>query len=158
MSGRFLALAAAVRRDRAPWDARLDDASLVALDRGADAGSLARVAWDLHPAYTALGSLLERVMKACEGHVPTGSTPHAELVEQATLALPDVRPALLSGASLRLVHELRGFRPFVRHGDAVELDADRLRELVARVGAHREAVGRDLHALVRGLDGVAGQG
>jgi len=88
---------------------------------------LALVAVDLHDYYTAAETLFERIARAVDGSVPSGSESHLELVNQMAAELPPIRPAVLDSDTRRWLHDLRRFRDFFRHAYAVPLDAEHLR-------------------------------
>lgn len=156
MSPRWLSARAQVRADRAAIDARLDDLARVSLADGASPGELARAAWDLHHAYTALEAILERVLRLVDGVTPEGAASRVELLELAALEVDGLRPALVGDDAKRGLHELRSFRHFVRHGYSVELDAARLRALAATAAALRPLIARDLERLDAWLGALAG--
>ncbi len=153
MSPRWLSARAQLRGDRAAWEARLDDLAGVALEGSVLPGELARAAWDLHHAYTALEAVLERVLRLVDGVIPEGPASHVEL---AALEVEGLRPALFGADAKPGLHELRSFRHFVRHGYAVELDAARLRALAATAAALRPLLARDLDRLDAWLGALAG--
>lgn len=71
--------------------------------------------------YTGLESLLEAVAGEIDEYAPRGDASHADLVDGMALEVKDVRPAVLSEATRRLMHEARRFRHVVRHKYALEL-------------------------------------
>lgn len=137
-------------------DARLDDLTRGSLDEDASPGELARAAWNLHHAYTALEAILERVLRLVDGVIPEGPASLVELLELATLEVEGLRPALLGVDARARLHELRSFRHFARHGYAVELDAARLSALAATAAALRPLLARDLDRLDAWLGALAG--
>lgn len=135
-SGELVRLRAEIARDRA-FVARLGDevAELAeALDTGADGPTLAFVAVKIHRYYTGLESIIERIERTF-GTEPRGADSHVELLRGAALELPGLRPAVLPPAVLEDLREILRFRHFFRHAYAVELDADKLSEVAARVEA-----------------------
>jgi hypothetical protein len=107
-----------------------------ARDGSLDRPSLVLVAANLHGWYTGLETLLERVARLLDGEVPGGPAWHVELLSQAAIAVPGVRPAILPPAVLGDLHELRKFRHFFRNAYGLDLDPGRVRiqaESLARV-------------------------
>jgi hypothetical protein len=113
-----------IEGDRAALSARLSE--LEQVRGGKDAGSVARAAWALHHAYTAIEAILERVARELEGGPPTGPEWHRELLDAARLEIPGERPAILSDAVVSALHETRSFRHFARHGYGGDFDGDLL--------------------------------
>lgn len=71
--------------------------------------------------YTGLESVLEAIGNEIDEYVPRGEGSHAELLDGMGVAVRGVRPAVLSDATRRLMHEARKFRYVVRHEHALEL-------------------------------------
>ncbi len=106
----------------------------------------------LHGWYTALESILERIARSLDGTLPRGDTWHRDLVSQALVELPGVRPAVLPRETLPPLLALLAFRHFFRHAYAVDLDPVRLRVEIERLKAIDGAVGEALDA----FDGFLG--
>jgi hypothetical protein len=100
---------------------------------------LALLAVDLHSWYSALESLLERILAAVDGSTPTGKALHAELLRQASRPLEGIRPAILAPQRFADIDELRKFRHFFRRAYALDLRHDKLRRsLEPFVHVHRD--------------------
>lgn len=95
-------------------------------DRLDDPVAQAALAASLHHFYSALESLAERVLRAFDQTIPGGERWHQELLEMASLDIPDVRPALFSEGTLPLLRRSLAFRHFFRHAYAVAWDPDEL--------------------------------
>ncbi|MFW6067878.1 MAG: hypothetical protein ACOC97_06045 [Myxococcota bacterium] len=100
----------------------------------------------LDRAYTALESILERVARTLEGGVPEGADWHRSLLQNASLEIERVRPAILGGEAVSMADEARRFRHFVRHGYAAPLDWERVRRVAQAWLADELALRRDLDA------------
>ncbi len=61
------------------------------------------------------------------------------------LNIEDVRHALLSEASYRILNELRGFRHVFRHAYSYGLDNERVSALLRKVLGQEDPVIKDLH-------------
>ena len=83
---------------------------------------LVLVAVNLHGWYTALETLLERIARLLDDAVPEGPTWHADLLGQAAVELPTLRPAAIPTAALQDLHSLRRFRHFFRNAYVLDLD------------------------------------
>ena len=88
------------------------------------------VAMNLQHFYTSLESSFKRVVKEMEGSPPNGESWHRELLEQVTLEIEEVRPALISENIKKKLDELRRFRHVVIHGYEYELDWSQIKPLV----------------------------
>ena len=121
---------------------------------------LALIAVDLHSYYTALESLLERILVAIEGKAPIGTAAHAEILRLATRPIEAVRPPLLDPTRLDALDELRRFRHFFRHAYALDLSHLKLRRALDPFAALHTGVDADLAGLLeflhRLLDEIAG--
>lgn len=101
---------------------------------------------ELHAWYTAFEAAIERVARTLDRSVPAGAESHFALLRQASLALPEVRPALIPRGVFAELHELLKFRHFFRHAYRVELDPARVEQQARRLGAITTEVERSLRA------------
>jgi hypothetical protein len=115
------------------------------LDRApADPAALALEAWAIHGWYTALESLLERVARQLDSEVPTGDRWHRELLAQASVEVPGVRPAVVPAELRADLGELLAARHFLRHAYGLELDPAKLAAQAARLRAVSAPLERSL--------------
>lgn len=91
--------------------------------------------YTLHNLYGALEQLFERIARTFENQVEDPARYHAELLRRMTLAIPQVRPAVLSRPSYEALNELRAFRHVFRHAYDYELNAERVERMVERARA-----------------------
>lgn len=146
---RRLLAAAQIERD---WRAVEDQlARARAAEPTAGQPEAAMVALSLHHAYQAFESLLERFARALDLPVPAGPRSHQDLLDDASLELPGLRPALVPEAARSSWQDLLRFRHFLRHAYLVELSPLELlrnRESLARaLTLTRESVREALDAL-----------
>jgi hypothetical protein len=80
----------------------------------------------VHGWYSALEAALERIVRTLDGDVPRGDRWHRELLSQATVEVPDVRPPVLPRELLPELLELLAFRHFFRHAYSVPIDPNML--------------------------------
>jgi hypothetical protein len=147
-------LRAEVAADRKAFEERV--AELAALDLGiATASSLAQAAVALHHAFGAVEAALSRVARLLEGSVPEGPDSHRALLETMALEIPEVRPVVLSQASLSLLRRLLGFRHFFRHAYAVSFDAAQLEALRRDALSLQVPLAQDFQRLDAFLEAVA---
>jgi hypothetical protein len=118
-------------------------------------GVLSTAAIDLHRYYTGIENVLERVERTV-GALPKASASwHRDLLWGATRALADARPLVLRPETASDLEALLAFRHFFRHAYAVEFDATRLAELVARVLRVHPGVTASLRAFADHLQRTA---
>jgi hypothetical protein len=130
-------LLAEIRADRSALDARTQEVRRFSHPTAESTASVERVgalALALDRAYTALESILERIVRTLEGDIPVGPDWHRALLHNASLDIPGVRPPLLRPTTIAAADHLRRFRHLLRHAYAAELDADRL-DTLARTGS-----------------------
>lgn len=156
-SADLLVLAEEIRADREALDRHL------AVGRDALASApwpeasptLAVVAVALHHYYGAAESVFERVARAFEGAPARSDRWHQDLLERMTLALDNVRPAVLRRETARALSPVLGFRHFFRHAYAVAFDARRLQLAVEDAQRAHALLSEDLDALDRTLRAAA---
>ncbi len=102
-------------------------------DPSAGEAEAALVALSLDHAYQAFENLLLRVERCLGLAARSGGTWHRALLADAARALPDIRPALFPASAETDWEQLLGFRHFLRHGYAVDLDPARLEHNVERL-------------------------
>lgn len=94
----------------------------------------ALVALSLDHAYQAFESMLVRLERVLGLPARAGSEWHGAVLADATLDLPDVRPAVVATEHHRDWADLLAFRHFLRHAYTVELDAEKLVKNVTSLG------------------------
>lgn len=109
----------------------------------------------LDTAYTGIEKALSRAISAFEG-VPTGPAWHRELLEQASLVVEGVRPAVISVETVGRLEDLRAFRHRFRNLYLFELDAEALLAVAEACPSVVEAFERDLRGFRAALAAAAG--
>lgn len=94
--------------------------------------------------YTALESVLDRIVRMLEGSRPNAEDWHKALLENSALEIEGVRPAVLSPEALRAADELRRFRHFLHHAYARFLNAERVGQVTADWLSSLSTLERDL--------------
>jgi hypothetical protein len=117
----------------------------------------ALVALALDHAYQALEQILLRFERALSLPDRAGDTRHRRLLADAARPMPGVRPALVAPSAEPDWAELLGFRQFVRHAYAAELDAARLRALVVSLKRGVAATEPVIRAAFASLDPSLGE-
>jgi hypothetical protein len=111
------------------------------------------LAFEIERWYSAAEATLERVVRTIDGDVPTGPTWHAELLRAASVAIDDLRPAVVSKHAATELRELLKFRHFARHGYDREPEPSRMAEQAARVERVQKTIDAELEAFSRWLRG-----
>lgn len=157
MNAALNALRSDIADDRAALARRLDQAVARPAAMGDDA-DLAYVALALQHAYSAIESILERVVRHLDGALPTGTDSHRALLARAARTIEGVRPAILSVAALSVTRDLLRFRHFLRHDYGAELEPAQLARIQDVVVAGRPTLDGDLDAFDAWLAAVAAAG
>ncbi|GAN33354.1 MULTISPECIES: hypothetical protein [Candidatus Brocadia] len=70
------------------------------------------------------------------------------------MAIPGIRPKLLSQESYRILNELRGFRHIFRHAYDYELDPERVDSLKQKIAVKWDYIKKDMHSFMSFLQDV----
>jgi hypothetical protein len=151
LDARVAVLVAELRRDWELVTVHLGKAKSVDPARGESDAAL--VALSLDHAYEAFETLLARIERALGLPARTGADWHTQLLRDGGLAVPGLRPAAYPTAAARDWVALLGFRHFLRHAYAVELDADRLRTNLVRLEHAVAATEPHVLAVIAALGG-----
>ena len=113
---------------------------------------LESLALQLHNLYSAAEGLFEFVADACENTFAASSGYHTALLRRMRVAVPGVRPALVSSEASPLLDNLRRFRHVVRHAYSAEIDARQLRIVLEDARALRPLLWRDVEGFLAELE------
>lgn len=111
-------------------------------------------ALNLHDAYADFERIFKHIVAIVDGNVPGGPEWHRDLLEQMGLDLPDVRPPVLSDASIQFLDEYLRFRRVVRNVYAFAFDAARVGRLVQTLRDGFAPLQRELLAFADFLEAV----
>jgi len=107
--------------------------------------------------YTGFEKVLERVARTLDGGTPEGPGWHRRLLETSAIAIPTVRPPVISAETARLMERYLSFRHRFRNLYLFDLEADPIRALLAEMPGAWTAAAADLesfsHLLLRLADG-----
>jgi hypothetical protein len=109
------------------------------------------LAYQLHNFYNACEDLLKLVATAFENHIADQQSWHRGLVQQMSLTIAGVRPALISDTTLPHLDQLRAFRHFFRHAYATPIHIPRLLLVLEDTRAVYPLLQRDVDAFVAHL-------
>ena len=91
------------------------------------------VALNLHGFYSGLERVFEKIALTVDGSIPSGANWHRELLNQMSIEVPSIRPAVISGGLRKDLESYLGFRHVVRNVYTYHLDPDKLEALVTQV-------------------------
>lgn len=90
-------------------------------------------ALNLHDFYAGLERIFQRIAETLDRSLPSGPEWHSELLRQMSMALPSVRPQVLSAETAKSLDEYLRFRHVVRKVYTFEFDPERIGRLVQRL-------------------------
>jgi hypothetical protein len=88
------------------------------------------VALNLHGFYSSVERIFERIAITIDDTVPSGANWHQELLNQMTIEVPGIRPAVISSEVKDQLEEYRGFRHIVRNVYAYHFNPEKIENLV----------------------------
>jgi len=88
------------------------------------------VGLNLHGFYSGLERIFELIATRVDGTKPTGENWHQALLQQMTIEVPGIRPAVISQATYTQLDEYRGFRHVVRNVYTYRFDPAKIQRLV----------------------------
>jgi hypothetical protein len=152
---RFIRLAAAIRAEVAQVRRVVDEAEL-ALRDFPDAvpppRELRGIGNIVHDFYTGAEHAFEKISAELDGGIPSGGAWHRELLASMALNLPTLRPPVITGSTVRLLEEFLRFRHLFRNVYGFELEWERMKPLLARMGSAWAGFDADLTAFLAFLD------
>jgi len=101
--------------------------------------------------YSGMEEILKSLAANIDGSVPEGREWHRQLLDQMSVSLPNVRPAVLSSDLSRQLSELLSFRHVVRHRYGMELDPARVAAMAEKTVAVFSTFERAMTALEAAL-------
>jgi hypothetical protein len=91
------------------------------------------VALNLHGFYSGLERIFEKIAASVDGSVPAGANWHKELLNQMSMDITGIRPAVISSVLKQNLDEYRGFRHVVRNVYTYHLSPEKIEPLVDKV-------------------------
>ena len=107
------------------------------------------VALNLHGFYSGVERLFEKIAGSIDGSMPEGANWHQELLNQISIEVPGVRPAVISAELKEKLEEYRGFRHVVRNVYTYHLDPAKVKPLVKNIRRVRKKLEKELSAFAR---------
>ena len=112
-------------------------------------------ALNLHDFYSGLERIFRHIAATLDQSVPSGLEWHRELLRQMNIALPEIRPQVVSEETVRIIDEYLRFRHVVQNVYAFEFDPARIEHLVQRLRPSFEQVKTELLAFADFLEKLA---
>ena len=112
-------------------------------------------ALNLHDFYGGLERVFQQIAVSIDGSLPTEHEWHRELLRQMAVALPHIRPPVLSADTAAALNEYLGFRHVVRNIYAFQFDPQRVERLVAGLPSVFSHVRSELEAFAVLLEQIA---
>lgn len=116
---------------------------------------VAAAALDLHGFYAGLERLFQLIANEIDGSLPKGPRWHRDLLEQMTLEITEVRPAVLQPQTHTALIEYLEFRHIVRNVYTFDLRSERVAELGRDLSSVFGLVEQDLQAFMEFLEELA---
>ncbi len=88
------------------------------------------VALNLHGFYSGLERIFELIAEVVDGFIPQGENWHQKLLQQMSVGISSIRPAIISENVFTRLNEYRGFRHVVRNVYTYRFDPARIEKLV----------------------------
>lgn len=106
--------------------------------------------------YTGVEKALARIARVMNG-MPEGADWHRQLLEDARLALPSVRPTILSDAAYRALEPYLAFRHRFRNLYLFDLEVGLLLPLVERARATWTLTANELERFARAMESISAE-
>jgi hypothetical protein len=110
------------------------------------------VALNLHGFYSGLERIFELIATRIDGKLPTGENWHQMLLNQMTVEISDVRPAVISESTYAQLDEYRGFRHVVRNVYTFKFEPAKIQKLVDNLSVVFTQVQAELDAFAEFLE------
>ncbi len=149
LAGRIISelkeLAMLVERSKQGWKLSLEQHNDYYLDS---------VALNLHGFYSSLERIFERVAMLVDESLPTGANWHQELLNQMSIEVAGLRPAVISTELKESLEDYRGFRHVVRNVYTYHFNPEKLKILVENLQDVSARVNSELSAFAEFLKNV----
>ncbi|WP_246673175.1 hypothetical protein [Mesorhizobium sp. B2-9-1] len=95
-------------------------------------GAVAAVSLGIHNIYNGIEDILLSLANDVDDLVPKGPSMHQDVLDQMSVQIAGIRPAVLDPALYEAFGELKGFRHLVRHRYGFDLKTDKAQENLDR--------------------------
>lgn len=105
---------------------------------------LVHLGYQLHNLYSSYEDLFKEVAVTFENNIDRNSGYHKNLLLRMKIAIPGIRPGILSEKSHLILGELMGFRHVFRHAYDYNLSSEKLKSLRGNVLLHYPGIEMDV--------------
>jgi hypothetical protein len=105
---------------------------------------LVHIAYQLHNLYSAYEDMFKEISFTFENNIERNSGFHKNLLIRMKIAIPGIRPNVLSEDSYLLLGELMGFRHVFRHAYNYNLTADKMEILRKKILDQKTTIDSDI--------------
>ena len=159
MIERYAVIAARVRQELASLERVVDRAErAIAAARARPEEQdlyLDSAALNLHDFYAGLERIFRQIAVTVDQSIPSGPEWHRELLRQMNVALPQMRPQVISEETIKTIDEYLRFRHVVQNVYSFEFEPERIEHLVRCLRPSFEQVRVELLAFAEFLDELA---
>jgi hypothetical protein len=120
-----------------------------------EAIKLESLALNLQSFYTSVERLFQLIASSLDGSVPQGLDWHRQLLQQMTIEINTIRPAVIQPSTARALDEYLRFRHVIRNLYAFELDGQRIKPLASGLRTVSEELKQDIDHFISFLDELA---
>lgn len=113
------------------------------------------IALNLQSFYTGTERIFSAIASSLDKSLPTGADWHRQLLQQMTLEINGIRPAVLSQPIVHSLDEFLRFRHVMRSLYAFELNEERIRDLVRKLPSTFDGLQADLKHFTVFLDEIS---
>lgn len=110
------------------------------------------VALNIHGFYSGLEMIFEKIASSIDGSTPSSATWHRDLLDQMSLEVFGVRPAVISTRLKDVLEEYRGFRHVVRNVYTHHLSAEKIKSLIEKLRITYSDVEKELNEFASFLE------
>ena len=105
----------------------------------------------LHDYYTGLEKIFIKIANDLNGWAPTGARWHIRLLEQMTIAVDKIRPAIISNEVFHFVRDLLSFRHLFRNIYGFQLEEEKVVDLLEKLKNYHFRIIVDIDGFVKYL-------
>jgi len=110
------------------------------------------VALNLHGFYSGFERIFTHIAETVDGNLPNGDHWHELLLRQMVNEVPEIRPAVISVESSRLLDELRRFRHVVRNVYTHNFNPQNIEKLIDYASTAFDRLGMEIGAFIKYLE------
>lgn len=113
---------------------------------------LINLSYQFHNLYSAYEDLFKEISNTFENNISDGSGYHRNLIKRMKIAIPEIRPKILSDHSFQVLGELMGFRHVFRHAYSYNLTPEKINLLKDKIIGNREKLNSEINSFKKFLE------